>query len=612
MSKWYLYVKRWNKYITLEHCVIRFIMAWCFISVIQSVYLSIYHNYKINEINFTGYMGFVPTFLLIVLSFMLLYIILEIGRRRNYSAACALEKIFLLLVTLSYAVICVVSYTDLYFCIGITALLAFSVCYCVKDMDLSKIEVSKRAMYMMMIILGTLFVVFTGGCTVLRYLSFAAPNFDFGLFSQMFHYMKTTLTMNTTAERDMLLSHFAVHISPAFYFLLPFYAIVTSPATLQLMQAVVIAMGLVPLAAICRNHKLSNLETILIGIAYVTYPVMSAGCFYDIHENLFLPLFLLMFLYFSEREDGKGEAGSLKGMIISMLLVFSVKEDASVYIVFIALYLILGRKMYRKGLLVLSCALMYFAFTTVLLSVIGEGVKFGRLNNMLLDENGSMLGIIQTVIMYPAYTLTQIFREDNIKFILQTLGPLLFMPLFSKKWYRFILIGPFVLFNLLPEYSYSHNIFFQYVFGSGTLLLYLSVINVADMDKKIRNSMVPMLSAACILFFSSIMLQKANIFQTYNKESNQEIYAVMNEGLSMIPEDASVIATTYLCAALSDRDILYELYYTDEEAEYVALDLRGEPKDYSVDTYLEDDKYETIYYSAERIAVFRNVHYSQN
>lgn len=114
--------------------------------------------------------------------------------------------------------------------------------------------------------------------------------------------MKTTFTMNTTSERDHLLSHLCVHISPDFYLLLPFYALYSKAVTLQVMQAVVIALGIVPLLGICKNHGLTRMESALTVIAYCLYPVMSGGCFYDIHENLFLPLFILSFLYFLERK----------------------------------------------------------------------------------------------------------------------------------------------------------------------------------------------------------------------------------------------------------------------------------------------------------------------
>lgn len=41
----------------------------------------------------------------------------------------------------------------------------------------------------------------------------------------------------TTCERDRVLSHFAVHVSPIYYLFLPFYALFPSPVTLEVLQA---------------------------------------------------------------------------------------------------------------------------------------------------------------------------------------------------------------------------------------------------------------------------------------------------------------------------------------------------------------------------------------
>lgn len=79
----------------------------------------------------------------------------------------------------------------------------------------------------------------------------------------------------------------------------------------------------------------------------------------------------------------------------------------------------------------------------------------------------------------------------------------------------------------------------------------------------------------------------------------------MNEGLSTIPDDASVTATTFLCASLSKHKILYELYYTDKQTEYIALDLRYSDTYYNVSSYLNSSQYETVYYAENVIAVFK-------
>ena len=69
----------------------------------------------------------------------------------------------------------------------------------------------------------TLYVVYLSIVFIYKIKTFDGSTFDIGLFSQMFHRMSTDLSAITTLERDRVLSHFAVHISPIFYLMLPFY-----------------------------------------------------------------------------------------------------------------------------------------------------------------------------------------------------------------------------------------------------------------------------------------------------------------------------------------------------------------------------------------------------
>jgi uncharacterized membrane protein len=581
--------------ITVEHCVVRWITAWCFISVIQTVYVKLVSFQNVNSLSFLATLSLGWNIAAVMAAFFILYVTLEwMGRKGE-----KVERFCLFICTFVYVAICILEYKNIYFCVGCVLLMTLSASYCFRGMGAQKLEISSVARKVISVVAGLLFVGFTGGCTAMRYLTYSAPNYDLGLFSQMFHYMKTTLTMNTTCERDALMSHLCIHISPVFYLMLPFYAIYSSPVMLEVMQAVVIALGIIPLTALCRNHKLSNFETVAVVICYAAYPVMSGGCFYDIHENAFLPVLLLGFLYFIEKD-------STKGIVAFMLLLLSVKEDAAIYVAFIALYMIFGRKMRKKGTAVLAISVLYFVFTTALLKQIGDGVMSFRFNNMIYGDDGNMLGIIQTVISDPAYLITQVFDVSKLEFILQTLGPLCFLPLFSKKNAHFILFGPYIMFNLMSDYAYFHSIFFQYAFGSGTLLVYLALINVADFQPTTRNKAFPMLAVSSILFFSCLMWQKTEYFETYADSYNQTIYQSFDEALSTIPEDATVTATTFLCPALSSHNTLYELYYTKKSTEYIVLDLRTATTDYNVNTYLNNDQYETVYYKPCRIAVFRN------
>ena len=127
--------------------------------------------------------------------------------------------------------------------------------------------------------------------------------FDFGIFVQMYHNMAESFAPVTTCERDKLLSHFAVHFSPIYYTLLPFYYIFPTPYTLLIGQAVLVATGVIPLVGICRKFKFSNMATIGFSVVYLFCVELIAPCFYDFHENAFLPMLLMWFFYAVEKKS---------------------------------------------------------------------------------------------------------------------------------------------------------------------------------------------------------------------------------------------------------------------------------------------------------------------
>lgn len=582
---------------TLKHCVISIIMAWCFISIIQTVYISVKYGCTIDMLGFTGKVNYCAEIVLIIAAAIVIYGL------NNILNMPVVQKVSLIIITFIYAIMTVVQSKDTYFCLAMAGLMVFSVAYCFDGVNTQLFKLNIRLYRLIMVIGVVLYIGFIGISLVLKYLTYSSPNFDLGLFSQMFYSMSKNLSMNTTSERDVLLSHMCVHISPVFYTLLPFYMIYKSAATLQLLQAVVTAVAVVPLEKICRFHKMSRLETLLICMAYLLYPVVAGGCFYDIHENIFLPVCIFTMIYYCEKE-------SMMGMIISTCFLLGVKEDAAIYAVCIGLYMMFYKKMYKKSMIIIGISAIYFVFTTVLLSKIGDGVMSYRFNNMIYDGSGSMIGIIRSVITNPVYIFTQIMQQDKLEFIIQTLAPLCFMPLFSKRWYRWILFIPYVLFNLMSDYQYFHEIYFQYAFGSGALLVYISVVNISEMDMKIRSRIIPMLTVSGALFFGALIYNRAICYYDYYSDSyEREIYNTFDEAVQTIPDNASVTATTFLCPALSKRDVLYEKYYTDKESqtEYIILDLRLGTTEYNVNDYLNSDKYETVFYTPYRVAVFKNI-----
>ena len=281
-----------------------------------------------------------------------------------------------------------------------------------------------------------LWLLFTAGLTILRYRMNYASAYDFGLFSQMYYYMGKCLLPLTTCERDGLLSHFAVHLSPIFYLLLPLYKLFPRPETLLAAQALLVASGLIPLCLLGRKLRLGPGATFLFGLIYCAYPAFMGGCFYDFHENAFLAPLILWTLYWME-------CRRFKIMCIFALFILLVKEDAPVYAACIGLYLFLGKRNYPYGAGIFLASCIYFCAAIWYLSHFGDGAMINRFDNYISDESLGLLGMFKTILVNPLYVAAQMLTQDKLIFFLQMLLPLGFLPLLTLRWQRWVLLIPF-------------------------------------------------------------------------------------------------------------------------------------------------------------------------
>lgn len=404
--------------------------------------------------------------------------------------------------------------------------------------------------------------------TISRVLTFSCPTYDFGIFSQMFHYMKETGLPMTTLERTGLLSHFDVHISPIYYVMLPIYCLFPSPVTLQVLQAAVIVSAVIPMWLIGKQKGLSGLQRMLLCCLLLLLPTTAGGAYYDLHENCFLLPLVLWLLYALDRKSIL--LGGLFGV-----LTLCVKEDAAVYVAVVAIYGVIRAilnpgKSRRKalfisiGLLILSLG-WFFAATGYLASQ-GDGVMTSRYRNFDYDGSGSLIAVVKAVLLCPMKLMYECTKEpDRLIYISQTLLPLLGLPLLTRKYQRYFLLIPYILVNLMADWQYQYNIYYQYSFGSSALLLYLCAVNLADIRWKTPRfaASVCAVAVSCGFFFSLIVPPATKTRQLY--QYGKSYYAGIHQVLEQIPHDASVTAHTFYTVPLSDREVLYDLGYCSRE-----------------------------------------------
>lgn len=434
---------------------------------------------------------------------------------------------------------------------------------------------SKRKSHIVIVaVISAVFFIFVSAWTVCRVLSFSAPTYDFGIFSQMFHSMSTEGIPVTTLERDGPLSHFAVHLSPIYYLLLPFYMLFPFPATLQVLQAAVITSSVIPLWLIAKKHGFSDKERILITVLLLLYPAFSGGTAYDIHENCFLTPLILWLLYAVDTKN-------IPLTAVSAILTLFIKEDAAVYVAVIALWLIVSSAVNVSsdrrertfgtvtGLSLFVLSLLWFFAATGFLSRVGDGVMTYRYCNFMFGGSASLITVVKAVIMCPMKAVFECVDGEKLGFIALTLAPLLALPLFTRKYHRYILLIPYILINLMSDYQYQHDIFFQYTFGSTALLVYLTLVNLADIKPcgraKTARTVLLLSSVALsgVMFFTTVVPRAEIYLERYTQ--NREHYSQIRSSLALVPDGASVAATTFYTVPLSDRETVYDVKHSSRE-----------------------------------------------
>ena len=485
------------------------------------------------------------------------------------------------------------AYTALVFTILSLAVVALVANFLKSDgIKLPTKDISARASFIIVTVafvaISAYFIVVLGSRTA----AYCSPCYDMGIFAQMYDNMTETFLPYTTCERGEHLSHFAVHFSPVLYLLLPFCYIFKPTDVLVWGQILVVFSGVFPLWLICRKVKLSNFKSAVVSLLFLLYPAMSSGAFYDFHENAFLAPLILWTLYFIHAEKWIPT-------FIFALGVLTVKEDAAMYVGFIALYVIFARKKIVKGLLLFAMTFAYFLFAMWMLMQGSEGIMLGSRYFNIIGYNGGFVDLIKVALVNPALYAAESFTYEKLLYALNMLVPIAFLPLMTRKPSRWLLIAPLFVINLITDYQYQYNLSFQYSFGSGAMLLYAAAINLADLSSSLEEcteeptecekdekdgqkeaelpasvstkksfrsgAVAAMLTVAMMAsLFLGAARAPAQFFYVTRVFAEKETYDTVEDVLSRIDRSKSVMATSMYLTPLYDVD---ELYHTSQALE---------------------------------------------
>ncbi len=300
---------------------------------------------------------------------------------------------------------------------------------------------------------------------------FQTYNFDLGQYDNLFwnllhgHPLRMSplgLDQNWTDLRN--------HADLSVFFFIPFYALKPAASTLLVLQSCVLGLGAIPIYRFAAR-RLPRGYAVLIAFAYLMYPPMHGLQFYDFHMQPIASTFVLFVIDFVD-------ARRYWLCALAFAVAITCREDISVGLAMLGAFLLLSGYRVLPGLVIAVVASVYFVLLRFVIMPSFGGWGFQDIYKDLFPAGAPNFGgVIATLLSNPIYTLISLLTLDKLRYILQILVPLAFLPL--RRSYLAASLAAGTIFTLLTThyaptidigFQYSAH-FFPYVFSAVTLAI---------------------------------------------------------------------------------------------------------------------------------------------
>lgn len=437
-------------------------------------------------------------------------------------------------------------------------------------------RVSLKGFKYIIVLLLTYILCFVSGILLLRIFMVSSFNYDMGIFTQMFHNMVRGAGPVTTLERDGLLSHFKVHVSPTLYLLAPIFAVIPRPETLNLMQVVLTVLGLIPLFLILKHFEFKQVTRYLLFALYLVLPGILTGHLYDFHENALLPPLLLSLIYcvISQKRWG---------VLLFTLLTLGVKEDAMIYVISLGLYFIMQEKFefsrtFRRMLILVMVLIpiIYFSGCILWLNQYGDGAMTSRFKNFMLPEQSGLGAVVKNALLNPAFTLHSLMKPTKIIFLMIVLISTVGMIFIQTSWTIYLLLLPMLVINLLSDYPYQIDLGKQYAYGSFTLILWMLILGVDVLLQQSQRKPEMIRWLLTLAFAASYAFTLTNYwpqFYRFNDYAQNKLhYQDIRQELRSLDKEAVILTNSNSTVELADHPYIYDLFYHHKQEYDPAVD----------------------------------------
>lgn len=456
--------------------------------------------------------------------------------------------------------------------------------------------------------------------TLHRHFTFYS-SYDQGIFNQVFwnsihgrffqSSLSSQLSTNVVHHGEIPAVYYhrlGQHFTPALLLWMPLYALFPSPATLTVLQVILVTAAGLVLYVLARQYLEVPLAA-MITLSFYCANAILGPTLANFHDICQIPLYMFGLLLAMEKRWWWL-------FWVLAVAILAVREDSGVSLFGVGVYLVLSQRYPRLGLAVCTLSFGYMiVLTNLIMPLFSKDIsqrfmleRFGQYAN---GQEASTLDIIWGMVSNPWRLVVELFTPffATIQYLLNQWLPLAFVPAVSPA--AWIIAGFPLLKLFLGQGQSVLSISIRYAMTVVPGLFYGAILWWSG--QKVGKDAKPRILSPSFQRFWVICLCLSLLFSFTSSNTNRTFYFLlpdsfepwvhisltrqwahvgqMNSLLAKIPPDASVSATTYIIPHLSSRREIIRL---------PALQLRNDERqvvkvDYAVADLLQLQQYQVAF-----------------
>ena len=356
------------------------------------------------------------------------------------------------------------------------------------------------------------------------------------------------------------------HFSPIMYLFVPAFWIAPGPAVLLVAQSIALALGAVAVFGIAARRLGDERPAAVFAVLYLIHPSLHGINVRDFHSAaLTIPL-LLAAIYFVEAE---------KPWLYwaSVLLILATREDATIAVVGLGLWLAVTKRRWRWGMVTTLGAFALLVVDTRWLIPYFRGEPYPHLGRYA-HLGRTVPEIIATLLLHPWRVLAGLLTEKRLVYLGALLAPLAFLPLLAPE----VLLGlaPPLVENLLGQdpILFDHRTQYQ-----SFILPFLFAAAIAGYDRLALRRPGPWPKTVLVVaVMASLVLSARTVNNlSYERAVPKPEHRQAFEVIRQVPPEAVVSAQDPYVPHLALRPLIFVFPVGIEKADYLLLNTSTYP-----------------------------------